>query len=88
MEEYDENAPLSISCILMPTTFTTRPVLTNWWMTDKEINKIDLGKYKADCKKGLILEVDPEYSEELYDLHNDYLVAPEKAKVSKNMLSR
>ena len=57
-------------------------------MTDKETNRIDLGKYKADGKKGLILEVDLEYPRELHDLHNDYPVAPEKAKVSKNMLSR
>ena len=28
------------------------------WMTDKEISEIDLGKYKADGKKGLISEVD------------------------------
>ena len=28
------------------------------WMTDKEIKRIDLGKYKADGKKGLISEVD------------------------------
>ena len=34
-------------------------------MTDKEINKIDLGNYKADGKKGLILEVDLEYPQEL-----------------------
>ena len=58
------------------------------WMTDKEINKIDLGKYETNSKKGLILEVDPEYPCELHDLHNDYPVAPGKAKVSKNMLSR
>ena len=57
-------------------------------MIDKEINKIDLGKYKADGKKGLVLEVDLEYPRELHDLHNDYPVAPEKAKVSKNMLSK
>ena len=56
-------------------------------MKDKEINKIDLGKYKADGKKGLILEVDLEYPRELHNLHNDYPVAPEKAKVSKSMLS-
>ena len=31
------------------------------WMSDKEISKIDLAKYKEDGKKGLILEVDPEY---------------------------
>ena len=57
------------------------------WMTDKEISKIDLGKYKTEGKKGLILEVDLEYPRELHELHNDYPVASEKAKISKNMLS-
>ena len=56
-------------------------------MTDKEISKTDLGKYKADGKKGLILEVDLEYPQELHHIHNDYPVAPEKVKVSNNMLS-
>ena len=57
------------------------------WMTDKEINKIDLAKYKENGKKGLILEVDLEYPQELHNLHNDYPVTPEKIKVSNGMLS-
>ena len=58
------------------------------WMTNKEISKIDLGRYKTDGKKGLILVVDLEYPQELHNSHNDYPVAPEKVKVSKCMLSR
>ena len=57
------------------------------WLTEKEINKIGLAKYKEDSKKGLILEVDMEYPQELHDLHNDYPLAPEKIKVIKEMLS-
>ena len=57
------------------------------WMTDKEISKTNLGKYELDSKEGLILEVDLEYPKELHDLHNDYPIAPEKVKVSNDMLS-
>ena len=35
----------------------------------------------------MILEVDFEYNKNLHELHNDYPGAPEKVKVSKNMLS-
>ena len=51
--------------------------------------KTDLAKYKEDSKKGVILEADLEYPQELYmyDLHNDYPLAPEKMKVTKEMLS-
>lgn len=57
------------------------------WMKDKEIDKINLAKYKKDSNKGLILEVDLEYPEELHDLHNDYPLGPEKVKVNEDMLS-
>ena len=53
----------------------------------KEINKIDLATYEEDSKKGLILEVDLEYPPELHNLHNDYPLAPERIKVTTEMLS-
>ena len=94
MEEYDENAPSKYIMYLDANNLYSwamsqyLPTGTFRWKTDKETNKIDLGKYRANGKKALILEVDLEYPEELHDLRNDYPVAPEKAKVSKNMLSR
>ena len=56
-------------------------------MNEREIKNIDPGKYSADSRGGLILEVDLEYNKNLHELHNDYPLAPEKVKVSKNMLS-
>ena len=51
---------------------------------------LDGGKWrsKEDSKKGMILEVDLEYPEELHDLHNDYPAAPEKVSVTNDMLSK
>ncbi|KAL9959301.1 hypothetical protein ACROYT_G032614 [Oculina patagonica] len=57
------------------------------WLTQKQIDDINLAKYKEDSKKGLILEVDLEYNKELHDIHNDYPIGPEKVKVTKDMLS-
>ncbi|XP_068752898.1 uncharacterized protein [Montipora capricornis] len=57
------------------------------WMTEKQINNINLSKYSENSKKGSILEVDLAYPKELHDLHNDYPLAPEKVKVNKDMLS-
>ena len=54
------------------------------WLIGKEV---DLSKYNDESEKGLILEVDLEYPEELHDLHNDYPLAAEKIKVTEDMLS-
>ena len=93
MKEYDEKAPSKYIMYLDANN------LYGWamsqylptggfrWMTEKQINKIDLAKYKDDSKKGLILEVDLEYPEELHDLHNEYPLGPEKVRVTEDMLS-
>ena len=93
MKEYDEKAPSKYVMYLDANNLygwamsQYLPTSNFKWMTDKEISKINLAKYKADGKKGLILEVDLEYPRELHDMHNDFPVCPEKVKVSKNMLS-
>ena len=93
MKEYNEKAPSKYIMYLDANNLygwamsQYLPTSNFKWMTDKEISKINLGKYKTDGKKRLILEVDLEYPQELHDMHNDYPVFPEKVKVSKNMLS-
>ena len=94
MKEYDDKAPSKYIMYLDANN------LYGWamsqylptggfrWMTQKQIDKIDLFKYKEDSDKGLILEVDLEYPEGLHDLHNDYPLAPEKVKVADSMLSK
>ena len=93
MKEYDEKAPSKYIMYLDANN------LYGWamsqylptggfrWMKQKHIDDLDLAKYKEDSKIGLILEVDLKYPTELHDLHNDYPLAPEKIKVSENMLS-
>ena len=93
MKEYNEKAPSKYIMYLDANNLygwamsQYLPTGNFKWMSEKEISKIDLGKYKTDGKKGLILEVDLEYPQELHDLHNDYPIAPEKVKVSNGMLS-
>ena len=93
MKEYDEKAPSKYIMYLDANN------LYGWamsqylptggfrWMTQKQIHKINLAMCKEDSQKGFIAEVDLEYPEELHDLHNDYPLAPEKVKVTNDMLS-
>ena len=93
MKEYDEKAPSKYIMYLDANN------LYGWamsqylptggfrWMTEKQINNMDLAKYNENSKKGLILEVDLECPKELHDLHNDYPLGPEKVKVAEDMLS-
>ena len=54
------------------------------WIDPEEII---LDNYHENSNKGIILEVDLEYPEELHDLHNDYPCAPEKIIVTNDMFS-
>ena len=93
MKSYDENAPSKYIMYLDANN------LYGWamsqylptggfkWLTEKQINNLNLAKYQEDSNKGLILEVDLEYPEGLHDLHNDYPLAAEKVKVTEDMLS-
>ena len=93
MKEYDEKAPSKYIMYLDANN------LYGWamsqylqtggfkWLSQKQIEKINLGKYTENSKKGLILEVDLEYPQELHDLHNDYPLGPEKVKVTEDMMS-
>ena len=93
MKEYDEKTPSNYIMYLDSNNlygFAMSQYLPTGgfkWMTDKQINKINLAKYTENSKKGLILEVDLDYPKELHNLHNDYPLGPEKVKVTKDMLS-
>ena len=70
MKEYNEKTP-SKYIMYLDTNNLYRWAMFQYlstdgfrWLTGKEINKIDLAKYKEDSKKGLILEVDLEYPQE------------------------
>ena len=93
MKNYDEKAPSKYIMYLdannlygwaMSQYFPTDGFK---WLSPKQIENINLGKYTDDSKKGLILEVDFEYPQELHDSHNDYPLGPEKVKVAQGMLS-
>ena len=86
MKEYDEKAPSKYIMYPDANNFygwavsQYLPTGNFKWMIDKETDKIDIGIYKKDGKKGLILEVDLEYPRELHDMHNDYPICPERLR--------
>ena len=49
------------------------------WLDHREF---DL-KYTSNSSKGCALEADLEYPKELKELHNDYLLAPDKKEIKK-----
>ena len=51
------------------------------WLKDLTIEKVLKIVNGNMTKRGYIFEVDLEYPKELWDLHNDYPLAPEKIKI-------
>ena len=93
MKNYDEKAPTKYIMYLDANNLygwamsQYLPTGNFKWLSQKRIRKTNLGKYTENSDKGLILEVDLEYPQELHNLHNDFPLGPEKIKVNKNILS-
>ena len=93
MKNYDEKAPTKYIMYLDANNLygwamsQYLPTGNFKWLSQNQIEKTNLGKYTENSKKGLILEVDLEYPQELHNLHNDFPLGPEKIKVAKDMLS-
>lgn len=47
-------------------------------LSESEINNANLGKYTEESNKGLTLEVDLDYPEQLHESHDDFPLAAEK----------
>ena len=58
------------------------------WLNQKDISDFCLDSISKNSSIGNISEVDLEYPSELHDLHNDYPLAPQKLKISQDMLSK
>ena len=54
------------------------------WIDPK---KFHLNKYTSNSLKGCVLEVDLEYTKELWELHNDYPLVPDKIEIKRETLS-
>ena len=57
------------------------------WLNQKEISDFCLNSTSEYNSMGYILEIGLKYPSELHDLHNDYLLAPEKPEINQNMSS-
>lgn len=63
------------------------PVSDFKWVDVKNVESFDVMSVEDDADTGYILEADLEYPKELYHLHSDYPLAPEKMCISHEMLS-
>ena len=57
------------------------------WLTQSEMDELDITQVPETSEDGYNLKVDLQYPQELHDLHSDYPLAPEKMTVTPEMLS-
>jgi hypothetical protein len=57
------------------------------FLSRDEINRLDIDSVDDEAATGYILEVDLRYPPNLHNKHNDYPLAPERLKISPEMLS-
>ena len=57
------------------------------WIDSEEFDEIRIQNIGEEADIGYIFEVDLEYPKSLYNLHNDYPLAPERVTVEGSMLS-
>ncbi|CAG2208295.1 unnamed protein product [Mytilus edulis] len=90
---YDENEPNSHVMYLDANNLygwamsQALPVKDFKWLDDCEIENLHISDIADENENGYILEVDLEYPMELHDDHSEYPLAPEKLKVTDEMLS-
>ena len=54
----------------------------------KKVDGFDVNLISEKSPVGYFLKVDLKYPDKLHELHNDYLLAPEKLPVSSDVLSK
>ena len=92
IQSYDDNKPSKYIIYLDENNlygWTKSPCLLYSefkWLYKKEVDKCSLNSIGENSSDGYILEVDLEYPDELYELHNYYPLAQEKLEISHNML--
>ena len=57
------------------------------WLSERDIQTLNVMSIHDEADVGAILEVDLEYPAELHDLHSDYPLAPEKMVITHDMLA-
>ena len=90
--DYDKNKPSTfISYIDMNNLYgwaVNEYLLYRRFEWLENIDNFDIMSFNDKSPIGYFSEVDPEYPEELDELHNDFPLAPEKRTVSSNMSSK